>query len=60
MQFKISKCYSTLSVLKKLKNLAPFHDRTNLAESLVLSRIGYNDVVSYPPLVYLVKRLHSV
>lgn len=57
VQSKISKCYSTLSVLK---NLAPFPIKKQLAESLVLSRIDYNDAVSYPLPAYLVKRLQRV
>jgi hypothetical protein len=44
---KISSCYATLSVLKKLKHLAPFKI-WQLAECLVLSKIDYNNVVSSP------------
>ncbi|EDO47049.1 predicted protein, partial [Nematostella vectensis] len=57
---KISSCYSTLSVLGKLKNLAPFHVRKQLAETLVLSRIDFNDVVAYPAQDYLLVRLQKV
>ena len=45
---KISSCYATLSVLRKLKHLAPFKIRKQLAECLVLSKIDYNDFVSSP------------
>ena len=44
----ISSCYGVLSILLKLKNLAPFHVKKQLAESVVLSKIDYNDVVHYP------------
>jgi len=32
-------CYSTLAILKKLKKMAPFNLRKQLAESLILSKI---------------------
>jgi hypothetical protein len=57
---KISKCYGTLSAIKKLKNFTPFHIRKQLAESLVLSVLDYNDVVSHPAPEYLIKRLQRV
>ena len=57
---KISKCYKTLAVIKKLKNLAPFHVRKRLAESLVMSLIDYNDIVCHPIPKYLTKRLQRV
>ena len=57
---KISSCYATLSVLKKLKNIAPFNVRKQLAESLVLSKLDYNNIVIYPTHEYLVKHLQRV
>ena len=57
---KISGCYGCLSVLRKLKNLAPFRVRKQLAESLILSKIDYNDVVSNPIPEYLMKHLQRV
>ena len=59
---KISSCYGTLSVLKKLKYLAPYNInvRKHLAECLILSKIDYNDIVSDTIADYLVKRLHRV
>ena len=44
----IHSCYGCLSVLRKLKNLAPFKVRKQLAETLILSKIDYNDTVSNP------------
>ena len=52
---KISSCYGTLSVLKKLKYLAPYNVRKHLAECLILSKIDYNDIVSDTIADYLVK-----
>ena len=57
---KISKCYGTLSAIKKLKNFTPFHVRKQLAESLILSVIDYNDVVCHPVPDYLIKRVQRV
>ena len=57
---KISSCYATLSVLRKLKNIAPFHVKKQLAESLILSKLDYNDIVTYPIHEYLLKRLQRV
>ena len=54
---KISKCYNTLAVIKKLKNLTPFHARKRLAESLVLSLIDFNDIVCHPIPRYLTQWL---
>ena len=57
---KISKCYGTLSAIKKLKNFSPFHIRKQLTESLVLSVLDYNVVVCHPAPEYLIKRLQRV
>ena len=55
-----SSCYGTLSILKKLKNVAPFRLRKQLAESLVLAKINYGDQVYTPLTVMLQKRLQRV
>ena len=39
---KISSCYATLAVIRKLKHLTPVHVRKQLAECLILSKIDYN------------------
>ena len=57
---KISSCYATLSVFRKLKNIAPFHVKKQLAESLILSKLDYNDIVRYPTHDYLITRLQRV
>ena len=43
-----SLCYAVLSVLRKLKNLAPYNVKKQLVECLVLSKLNHNDVVCYP------------
>jgi exonuclease III len=53
----ISSCFSTLSTLKKIRNFANFNLRKHLAESLILSKLDYNDIVFEPLQQYLLKRL---
>ena len=60
INLKIHSCYRCLSVLRKRKNLALFKVRKQLAETLILSRIDHNDVVSNPIRDYLIKRLQRV
>lgn len=55
-----SSCYAVLSTLRKLKNLAPFIVRKQLIESLVMSKLDYNDVVCYPLPQYLEKKLQRI
>ena len=43
----LSSCYVTLAALQKLRNLAPYHVRKQLVESLVMSKMDYGCVVSY-------------
>ncbi len=57
---KISSCYKSLSVLRKLKHLAPYKIRKQLSECIVLSKLDYNDIVSHPIPEYLVKRLQRI
>ena len=56
----LTSCYGILAVLKKLKNLAPFHVKKTLVESLVLSKIDYASPVFYPLPVYQQKRLQRL
>ena len=41
-------CYAALAVLRKLCNLAPYHFRKQLVESLVISKLDYGSVVFAP------------
>ena len=45
----LSSCYGKLSVLRKLKNMTTFKLRKQLIESLILTKIDFNDTV-YAPL----------
>ena len=51
--------YGTVSVLRKLNNIAPFSVRKHLVKSLMLSKLDY-DAVFTPLPVYLIKRLQRV
>ena len=56
----ISSCYSALSVIWKLQNIALYHTRKQLAETLILSKIDYcNSVFSMIP-EYQMKRLQPI
>ena len=56
----IASCYSALSIVKKLRNLAPFHVRKMLMETLILSRLDYSCTVFYPLPLCQLKRLQRV
>ena len=48
INLKISSCYATLALIRKLKHLTHVHVPKQLAECLILSKIDYNDIVSHP------------
>ena len=56
----LSSCYAALAVLRKLRNLAPYHARKQFVESLVMSKLDYGCVVFYPLPQYQMKRLQRV
>ena len=47
----VSGCYATLSILRKLKYLAKYELRKQLAETLILSKLDYADLVFYPTIL---------
>jgi len=47
-------------MLRKVKNLLPFHIRKNLAQALVLSKLYYNDILHHSLPEYLAASLHRV
>ena len=57
---KVASCCSTLSVIRNVKNFAPFHIRKQLVECLVISRLNYNDVVYHQLPNYLTHCLKLV
>ena len=52
--------YTILAMLRKVKNLLPFHIRKNLAQALVLSKLYYNDILHHSLPEYLTARLGRV
>ena len=56
----LSSCYANLSVLRKLRNFAPFHVCKRLVESLVLSKLDYCNVMFSSLTDYQLKRLQRV
>ena len=56
----VSGCYATLSILRKLKYLAKYELRKQLAETLILSKLDYADLVFYPLPQLLLRRLQQV
>ena len=53
-------CGSVLSTLRRVKNMTPQNIKKQIAESLVLSKLSYNDMVIYPLPVYLQKKIQRV
>ena len=53
-------CYGTLATLKKIKNFTNYKLRKHLAESLVLSRLDFSDIVFYPLSENLLKKLQRI
>ena len=53
-------CYGTLATLKKVKNFTNYKLRKHLAESLVLSRLDFSDIVFYPLSKNLLKKLQHI
>ena len=56
----LSSSYGILSVLRRLKNLAPFHARKHLAERLVLSKVNYACSVFHPLPAFQMKRVQGL
>ena len=48
----LSSCYGVLSILRKLKEMAPYYVRKLLMECLVLSKLDYAAAVFYPLPLY--------
>ena len=56
----IASCYSALSIVKKLRNLAPYHVRKMLMETLILSKLDYSCTVFHPFPLCQLKRLQRM
>ena len=60
MSETVSSCFAALSVIKKIRNMAPKALKKQLVEALVLSKVDYNDIVVYPLPQYLEAKLQRV
>ena len=56
----VSGCFSTLSILRKLKYFAKYELGKQLAETFILSKLDYADLVFYPLPQFLLRRLQRV
>ena len=52
-----SSCYKLLATLRKIKNMTP---KESLVQSLVLSKLNFNDSFTYPLPAFLQKRVQRV
>ena len=55
-----SSCFGVLAVLRKIKNITPQETKKSLVQSLVLSKLNFNDTVTYPLPMFLQKRMQRV
>ena len=55
-----SSCFRVLAVLRKIKNMTPQETKKSLVQSLVLSKLNFNDTVTYPLPMFLQKRMQRV
>ena len=55
----LSSCYGVLAVLRKIRHLAPFNVRKQLAKCLVLSKLDYCNTIFHPLHEYQIKRFRS-
>ena len=57
-----SLCFGVLAVLRKIKNMTPQETKKSLVQSLIilLSKLNFNDTVTYPLSMFLQKRMHCV
>ena len=55
-----SSCFGVLAVLRKIKNLTPQETKKSLVQSLVLSKLNFNDTVTWPLPMFLQKKMQRV
>lgn len=55
-----SSCFEVLAVLRKIKNMTPQETKKSLVPSLVLSKLNFNDTITYPLPMFLQKRMQRV
>lgn len=55
-----SSCFGVLAVLRKIKNMTPQETKKSRVQRLVLSKLNFNDTVTYPLPMFLQKRMQRV
>ena len=55
-----SSYFGVLAVLRKIKNMTPQETKKAVVQSLVLSKLNFNDTVTYPLPMFLQKRMKRV
>ena len=55
-----SSCFGVLAVLRKIKNMTPQETKKSRVQSLVFSKLNFNDTVTYPLPMFLQKRMQHV
>ena len=55
-----SSWYRVLATLRKIKNMTSQQTKKSLVQSLVLSKLNFNDSVTYPPTSFLQKRVQRI
>ena len=60
VKYFCTSCYSILALIRKVKNLLPFHIRKKLVQALVLSKLYYNDILHHSLPEYWTARLHRI
>ena len=56
----VPSCYKTLATLRRIKNVTPQETKKSLAQSLVLSKLNFNDTVIYPLPAFLQTKVQRV
>ena len=55
-----SSWYRVLATLRKIKNMTSQQTKKSLVQSLLLSKLYFNDSVTYPPTAFLQKRVQRI
>ena len=55
-----SSCFGVLAILRKIKNMTPQETKKSMVQNLVLSKLNFNDAVTYPLPMFLQERMQRV
>lgn len=60
VKYLASSCYGVLASLRKIKNFTNYQLRKHLVETLVMSRLDFNDIIFHPLTDALLRRLQKI